>query len=94
MTAGARRRVRGHRLSPACGRVRGPGGAGGAGATGRDLRSLPLLPAQGPRGRREMQVNVGCVPKKVMFNAAVHAEFIRDHADYGFSVTSQGFDFA
>ncbi|KFZ53598.1 hypothetical protein N321_11389, partial [Antrostomus carolinensis] len=29
-------------------------------------------------------VNVGCVPKKVMWNTAVHAEFIHDHADYGF----------
>ncbi|KFO90185.1 hypothetical protein N320_05906, partial [Buceros rhinoceros silvestris] len=29
-------------------------------------------------------VNVGCVPKKVMWNAAIHAEFIHDHADYGF----------
>uniref|UniRef100_A0A914KPV6 FAD/NAD(P)-binding domain-containing protein n=1 Tax=Meloidogyne incognita TaxID=6306 RepID=A0A914KPV6_MELIC len=29
-------------------------------------------------------VNVGCVPKKVMYNAACHAEFLRDHADYGF----------
>ncbi|XP_037117101.1 glutathione reductase, mitochondrial isoform X1 [Syngnathus acus] len=31
-------------------------------------------------------VNVGCVPKKVMWNAAVHAEFLHDHADYGFDV--------
>ncbi|NWV82725.1 GSHR protein, partial [Dasyornis broadbenti] len=29
-------------------------------------------------------VNVGCVPKKVMWNTAVHAEFVHDHADYGF----------
>ncbi|XP_064200308.1 glutathione reductase, mitochondrial isoform X1 [Anguilla rostrata] len=29
-------------------------------------------------------VNVGCVPKKVMWNTAVHAEFLHDHADYGF----------
>lgn len=38
------------------------------------------------------QVNVGCVPKKVMFNAAVHAEMIRDHADYGFNVELKNFD--
>jgi glutathione reductase (NADPH) len=31
-------------------------------------------------------VNVGCVPKKVMWYAAQHSEFIRDHADYGYSV--------
>uniref|UniRef100_A0A7N8XJK9 Glutathione reductase, mitochondrial n=1 Tax=Mastacembelus armatus TaxID=205130 RepID=A0A7N8XJK9_9TELE len=31
-------------------------------------------------------VNVGCVPKKVMWNAAVHAEYLHDHSDYGFDV--------
>ncbi|XP_063732362.1 glutathione reductase, mitochondrial isoform X1 [Eleginops maclovinus] len=31
-------------------------------------------------------VNVGCVPKKVMWNAAVHAEYLHDHGDYGFDV--------
>ncbi|MBN3303778.1 GSHR protein, partial [Amia calva] len=29
-------------------------------------------------------VNVGCVPKKVMWNTAVHAEYLHDHKDYGF----------
>ncbi|XP_063045403.1 glutathione reductase, mitochondrial [Engraulis encrasicolus] len=29
-------------------------------------------------------VNVGCVPKKVMWNAAVHAEIAHDRADYGY----------
>ncbi|XP_033890033.2 glutathione reductase, mitochondrial [Acipenser ruthenus] len=29
-------------------------------------------------------VNVGCVPKKIMWNTAVHAEYIHDHGDYGF----------
>ena len=28
-------------------------------------------------------VNVGCVPKKLMFNAAMHAEEIQDTRDYG-----------
>eukprot|EP00062_Callorhinchus_milii_P007557 gi/632949321/ref/XP_007890092.1/ PREDICTED: glutathione reductase, mitochondrial [Callorhinchus milii] len=36
-------------------------------------------------------VNVGCVPKKVMWNAAVHAEYLHDHADYGFEVPSVKF---
>ncbi|XP_078613026.1 glutathione reductase, mitochondrial-like [Branchiostoma floridae x Branchiostoma japonicum] len=31
-------------------------------------------------------VNVGCVPKKVMWNTAVHAEYLMDHKDYGFDV--------
>ncbi|CAM4615175.1 unnamed protein product [Leuciscus chuanchicus] len=29
-------------------------------------------------------VNVGCVPKKVMWNTSTHAEYIHDHEDYGF----------
>ncbi|XP_063775524.1 glutathione reductase, mitochondrial [Pseudophryne corroboree] len=29
-------------------------------------------------------VNVGCVPKKIMWNAAIHSEYIHDHEDYGF----------
>ncbi|XP_030335320.1 glutathione reductase, mitochondrial isoform X8 [Strigops habroptila] len=37
-------------------------------------------------------VNVGCVPKKVMWNAAVHMEFIHDHADYGFETPSIKFN--
>ena len=37
-------------------------------------------------------VNVGCVPKKVMWNTAHVAEVIRQAPDYGFSVTSNNFD--
>ncbi|KFP25633.1 hypothetical protein N325_08797, partial [Colius striatus] len=37
-------------------------------------------------------VNVGCVPKKVMWNAAVHAEFVHDHADYGFEAPDVRFN--
>uniref|UniRef100_T1JP73 Glutathione reductase n=1 Tax=Strigamia maritima TaxID=126957 RepID=T1JP73_STRMM len=37
-------------------------------------------------------VNVGCVPKKIMYSAALHAEFIEDHKDYGFDVELKGFD--
>uniref|UniRef100_A0AAY4DV51 Glutathione reductase, mitochondrial n=1 Tax=Denticeps clupeoides TaxID=299321 RepID=A0AAY4DV51_9TELE len=36
-------------------------------------------------------VNVGCVPKKVMWNAAVHAEYLHDHSDYGFEGASGQF---
>ncbi|KJH48271.1 glutathione-disulfide reductase [Dictyocaulus viviparus] len=39
-----------------------------------------------------VKVNVGCVPKKVMYNCSMHAEFIRDHADYGFDVTLNKFE--
>jgi glutathione reductase (NADPH) len=37
-------------------------------------------------------VNVGCVPKKVMWNTAHVAEVIRQAPDYGFSVASNNFD--
>jgi glutathione reductase (NADPH) len=37
-------------------------------------------------------VNVGCVPKKVMWNAAHIAAALHDAADYGFELTVQGHD--
>lgn len=37
-------------------------------------------------------VNVGCVPKKVLFNAASIGEALRDAAGYGFDVDVRGFD--
>lgn len=39
-------------------------------------------------------VNVGCVPKKVMWHAAQLAEGLRDAAGYGFQITGQAFDWA
>ena len=39
-------------------------------------------------------VNVGCVPKKVMWNAASLALGIADAADYGFEVSAAGSDWA
>lgn len=39
-------------------------------------------------------VNVGCVPKKVMWNAATIAETLRDAPDYGFKLTLDGFDWS
>ncbi len=37
-------------------------------------------------------VNVGCVPKKVMWNAATLAHALRDAPDYAFDVSRNGFD--
>lgn len=37
-------------------------------------------------------VNVGCVPKKVMWYTSQHAEFLHDHEAYGFAVGSKRFD--
>src|SRR5688572_28336256 len=39
-------------------------------------------------------VNVGCVPKKVMWNAAHVADSLRDGPDYGFQVTVSGHDWS
>ena len=33
---------------------------------------------------------MGCVPKKVMFNAAMHREEIQDMRDYGIDVQGTG----
>lgn len=39
-------------------------------------------------------VNVGCVPKKVMWNAAGIAHTLRDASDYGFDVLVNDFDWS
>ena len=36
--------------------------------------------------QNSLQVNVGCVPKKLMFNAAMHAEELHDQEGYGHNV--------
>ena len=36
--------------------------------------------------KNSLQVNVGCVPKKLMFNAAMHAEELHDQEGYGHHV--------
>ena len=39
-------------------------------------------------------VNVGCVPKKVMWTTSRIAEMLHDAPDYGFSIDNRGFDWA
>jgi glutathione reductase (NADPH) len=39
-------------------------------------------------------VNVGCVPKKIMWNAASIAHVIHEAGDYGFTARVEGFDWA
>lgn len=39
-------------------------------------------------------VNVGCVPKKIMYNAAAIAEIVHDSPGYGFDLELQRFDWA
>ena len=38
------------------------------------------------------QVNVGCVPKKVMFNTAMMMEFLHDMKGYGYDVEVKNFN--
>ncbi|XP_028568769.2 glutathione reductase, mitochondrial isoform X2 [Podarcis muralis] len=68
------------------------GGSGGL-ASARRAAELGARVAVVERGRLGGTcVNVGCVPKKVMWNTAVHSEFIHDHADYGFEVSDVKFN--
>ncbi|NXF85973.1 GSHR protein, partial [Eubucco bourcierii] len=60
------------------------GGSGGLAAARRAAELGARVALVEPHRFGGTCVNVGCVPKKVMWNAAVHAEFIHDHADYGF----------
>nr|XP_056704909.1 glutathione reductase, mitochondrial [Euleptes europaea] len=68
------------------------GGSGGLASARRaaELGARAAVVERGPLGGT--CVNVGCVPKKVMWNTAVHTEFIHDHADYGFQVANVKFN--
>lgn len=64
------------------------GGSGGIASARRAAEhgAKVALVEQGPLGGT--CVNVGCVPKKLCYYAASHAELLKDHGDYGFAVTS------
>ncbi|XP_040076161.2 glutathione reductase, mitochondrial [Ixodes scapularis] len=64
------------------------GGSGGIASARRAAEhgARVALVEQGPLGGT--CVNVGCVPKKLCYYAASHAELIKDHEDYGFAVTA------
>ena len=68
------------------------GGSGGLAAAQRaaeyGARAVVIEPAR----LGGTCVNVGCVPKKVMWNAAQLAHALEDAAGYGFSVTRHGHD--
>ncbi|MBK7251790.1 MAG: glutathione-disulfide reductase [Gammaproteobacteria bacterium] len=70
------------------------GGSGGLACAQRaaDHGARVLLAESGRLGGT--CVNVGCVPKKVMWNAAGLAQAIRDAPEYGFSVDLRGHDWA
>ncbi|KAG8130304.1 hypothetical protein E2320_016904 [Naja naja] len=68
------------------------GGSGGL-ASARRAAQLGARAAVVEKGRLGGTcVNVGCVPKKVMWNTAVHSEFIHDHMDYGFKIADVKFN--
>lgn len=71
-------------------------GAGSGGlATARRAASYGAKAAVAERGPiGGTCVNLGCVPKKVMWFAAQHAEMLHDHKDYGFKVNKENFDMA
>ncbi len=70
------------------------GGSGGVAASNRAALygARCLLIEKGRLGGT--CVNVGCVPKKVMWNAAQVGHALEDAADYGFTVERKGFDWA
>ncbi len=70
------------------------GGSGGLAAAQRaaDYGARVALIEPSPLGGT--CVNVGCVPKKITFNAASLAHALHDARDYGFDVTVRGHDWA
>ena len=68
------------------------GGSGGLAAAQRaaEYGARVAVVEPGPLGGT--CVNVGCVPKKVMWNAAQLAHALDDAAGYGFSITRHGHD--
>src|ERR1700751_3835150 len=68
------------------------GGSGGLAAAQRaaEYGAKVVLAEPGPLGGT--CVNVGCVPKKIMWNAAELGSALHDAADYGFSVTAGSVD--
>lgn len=70
------------------------GGSGGLAAAQRaaEYGARVAIAESGPLGGT--CVNVGCVPKKLMWNAAGFAHAIEDAAGYGFSVSADGHDWA
>jgi glutathione reductase (NADPH) len=70
------------------------GGSGGLACAQRAARhgARVLVAEHGPLGGT--CVNQGCVPKKIMYHAATLAQSVEDAADYGFSVTLNGHDWA
>jgi glutathione reductase (NADPH) len=68
------------------------GGSGGLACAQRAADHGARVALVEPRPLGGTCVNVGCVPKKIMFYAASLAEGLQDAAGYGFDVSVQGHD--
>jgi len=70
------------------------GGSGGLACAQRAARhgARAAVAEPGPLGGT--CVNVGCVPKKIMYHAADVAHALVDAADYGFTIANMGHDWA
>ncbi len=70
------------------------GGSGGLAAAQRAAEYGAKVALIEPAPLGGTCVNVGCVPKKITFNAANLAHALRDARDYGFDLTVRGHDWA
>ena len=70
------------------------GGSGGLAATQRAAEYGATVALIEPAPLGGTCVNVGCVPKKITFNAASLAHALDDARDYGFDIAVRGHDWA
>src|SRR6516162_6189248 len=70
------------------------GGSGGLAAAQRAAEYGAKVVLADPGRLGGTCVNVGCVPKKIMWNAAELGSALHDARDYGFDVEVRGFDWA
>jgi glutathione reductase (NADPH) len=70
------------------------GGSGGLASARRAARYGAKVAVIEPGRLGGTCVNLGCVPKKIMYNAAACADVLEDAADYGFEIERKGHDFA
>ena len=70
------------------------GGSGGLACAQRAARHGARVAVAEPGPLGGTCVNAGCVPKKIMYHAADLAHGIADAADYGFSISLAGHDWA
>lgn len=70
------------------------GGSGGIASARRAAEHGAKVAVFEPKPLGGTCVNVGCVPKKVMWNTAHMAEMLSQAKDYGFSISRNGFDWS